>query len=370
MGTQSVEEREAKLAAVHVKLTEAVGALVTGEDWKRALEFAAKFRSRSFSNVLLIYQAHAEAYEEGRVPSPTPTYVAGYKQWQALGHQVRRGEAGYPILAPVIGRYAAASPNDGPGLWRRLGFREKTAPGEILRTKLISTKIAYVWDVSLTDGDAIPEPPTPHLLAGQAPPGLLDGLAKQIVDRGFTVSTVPGAAAIGGANGLTDYRARAVTYRDDVDPASACRTLVHELAHVMLHGPDHLDAVAHRGVAEVEAESVALMIYAAHHMDSSTYSVPYVSTWASQVPGKEPLEVVAATANRVRTTSLTILDRLDTDQIGTGDPPGLDRGSAAGHPGRDLPASDLVPRAVPAVDSKHDDELDVEVAQGLEGASL
>ncbi len=47
MGTQSVEGREAKLAAVHVKLTKAVGALVTGEGWKRALEFAAKFRSRT-----------------------------------------------------------------------------------------------------------------------------------------------------------------------------------------------------------------------------------------------------------------------------------------------------------------------------------
>ncbi|MFJ2300076.1 ArdC family protein [Oerskovia paurometabola] len=370
MGTQSAEEREAKLAAVHAQLAASVGELVTGDDWKRALGFAAKFRSRSFSNVLLIYQAHATAFEQGRVPSPTPTYVAGYKQWQALRHQVRRGEAGYPILAPVIGRYAAVSPNDRPGLWRRLGFRERTAPDEILRTRLISTKVASVWDVSLTDGDPILEPPTPQLLAGQAPPGLLDGLAKQIVDRGFTVSTVLDAAAIGGANGLTDYRALAVTYRDDVDPASACRTLVHELAHVMLHGPDHLDAVAHRGVAEVEAESVALMIYAAHHMDSSTYSVPYVSTWASQVPGMEPLEVVAATANRVRTTSLTILDRLDTNQIGTGDPPGLDRGSAAAHPGRDVPAFDLVPRATPAVDVNHGDELADEVASGLEGASL
>ena len=39
--------REEKLEALHKKLTESVGALVTGEDWKRALEVAAKFRSRS-----------------------------------------------------------------------------------------------------------------------------------------------------------------------------------------------------------------------------------------------------------------------------------------------------------------------------------
>ncbi|MGO1317666.1 MAG: hypothetical protein ACTMIR_11620, partial [Cellulomonadaceae bacterium] len=196
MGTQSAEVREAKLAAVHAQLADSVGALVTGEDWKRALEFAARFRSRSFSNVLLIRKAHGEAFEQGRVPSPTPTHVAGYRQWQALGHQVRRAEAGYPILAPIIARYAAQGPSDVAGQWRRLGFKEKPAPGEVLRTRLAGTKVAYVWDVSLTDGDPIPEPPVPRLLAGQAPPGLLDGLTQQIVDRGFTVHTVPSAAAI------------------------------------------------------------------------------------------------------------------------------------------------------------------------------
>lgn len=96
--------------------------------------------------------------------------------------------------------------------------------------------MAYVWDVSLTDGDPIPAP-VPQLLAGQAPPGLLDGLTQQIVDRGFTVHTAPGAAANGGANGVIDYLARTVTYREDVDPANACRTLGHDLAHVMLHCP-------------------------------------------------------------------------------------------------------------------------------------
>lgn len=40
-----------------------VGALVTGEDWKRALEFSAIFRSRSFSSTILIYTQHEAAYQ-------------------------------------------------------------------------------------------------------------------------------------------------------------------------------------------------------------------------------------------------------------------------------------------------------------------
>ena len=43
-----------------------------------------------------------------------------------------------------------------------------------------------------------------------------------------------------------------------------------------------------RGIGEVEAESVALMIGAAHGMDTSGYTIPYVSTWAARVDAKSP----------------------------------------------------------------------------------
>ena len=79
------EVREAKLDELHKRLTSAVEQLVSGRDWARALAFAARFRSRSFNNTLMIWVAHADAYEQGRVPEPFPSYVAGYKQWQQLG---------------------------------------------------------------------------------------------------------------------------------------------------------------------------------------------------------------------------------------------------------------------------------------------
>ncbi|QNE48349.1 hypothetical protein F1C58_03805 [Glaciihabitans sp. INWT7] len=95
----------------------------------------------------------------------------------------------------------------------------------------------------------------------------------------------------------------------------------------MLHGPDNLDATAHRGIGEVEAESVAMMIGAAHNLDTSSYTIPYVSSWASSVEGKTPAEVVQATGERVRAAAVCILDNLTTAQIGDGDPPGLVRGA-------------------------------------------
>jgi antirestriction protein ArdC len=276
---------------------------------------------------MLIYVQHYKAFEEGRVPEPTPTYVAGFKQWLSLDRHVMKGQTGYAILAPVTARFASSTPENAES-WRRLARGEEPNRGESVRSKLVGVKPAHVWDISQTDGKPIPERPRPTLLQGQAPEGLWEGLAAQIQARGFTMKAVPAAAAIGDANGLTDYVTREVSVRMDMDDAARVKTLAHELGHVMLHRPDNPDASLHRGIAEIEAESVALMIGAAHGLDTTSYTVPYVSSWASSVPGKSAVEVVTATAERVRATAVTVLDSLDTPQLGSGDPPGLHRDAA------------------------------------------
>ena len=321
-------EQDAKLEALHERLTEAVGGLVSGEDWKRAIEFAARFRSRSFNNTLLIYVQHYAAFEKGRVPDPMPTYVAGFKQWLSMGRSVVKGQSGYQILAPVTARFASATP-EVEDSWRRLGRGERPAWGETVRSKLVGLRPAYVFDISQTDGDPVPETKQPTLLQGQAPEGLWDGLVTQVVARGFELRLVSNAQAIGGANGLTDYGSHEVSVRTDMDDAAQVKTLAHELGHVMLHGPDNTDAVMHRGIAEVEAESVALMVGAAHGLATDDYTIPYVASWASSVPGKTPVEVVQSTAERVRGTAVKILDQLETSKVGDGTPPGLDRDALA-----------------------------------------
>ena len=51
--------------------------------------------------------------------------------------------------------------------------------------------------------------------------------------------------------------ARTVAVRENMDPAAQVKTLAHELAHVVMHDPDDDEARQHRGIREVEAESVA-----------------------------------------------------------------------------------------------------------------
>lgn len=336
---QKSTDRNAKLEALHEKLTDAVESLVTGTDWRKAIEFNARFRARSFRNCTLIAVQHAEAHNLGLVPTRVPTYVAGFRQWQSQGRTVSKGQHGYQIFAPVTGRFASGTPSD-PDTWRRLTRGERSQAGETVRTKMIGLRLAYVFDISQTEGDPIPTLPRPIEAEGAAPRGLWDGLVEQVQRRGFELRLVPDSTAIGGADGLTDYTSRQVSVRSDIDDLKRCLALCHELAHSMLHGSENPDAAAdaqqHRGIREVEAESVSLFVAAAHGVDTSTFTVPYISAWATKVPGRSPVEIVQATAERVRTAAVSILDDLDTTQVGNGDPPGLTRDAGTRTTGADL----------------------------------
>lgn len=307
----AVTRTEEKLAELQERLASAVEELVTGDDWRRALEFAAKFRSRSFNNTLLIWMQHAAAHERGLVPDPMPTHVAGFRQWQQLGHQVLKGQHGYAILAPVTGNFATSAPDD-PSSWRRLRRGERPRAGEVVRSRLVGVKPAHVWDVSQTSGPPIPSQQLPQLLRGEAPAGLWQNLERVVKGSGFALSLASDAAAINGANGRTDFLAKTVVVRGDMDAAARVKTLTHELAHIRLHGPEH-EAISHRGIGEVEAESVALMVGAAHGMDTGIYTIPYVASWASAVEGKTVMEVVQDTGERVRRAAAAILDELDPE---------------------------------------------------------
>ena len=62
------------------------------------------------------------------------------------------------------------------------------------------------------------------------------------------------------------------------------------------------EAIAHKGMAEVEAESVAYLVATAHGMHTEDYSLPYIAGWSDGKP-----EMVAATADRVLRTAKLVL---------------------------------------------------------------
>src|SRR5271163_4896483 len=150
------ERAAAKVAAAQEVLAAEVASLVTGEDWRKFLDFQAQLHDYSANNVMLIFAQHGRAYEEGRVPDPTPTYIAGFETWRALGRSVERGQHGYAILAPMRGTRREA--RDGEGNVRALarGDRPDAGETEIKRRVLRGFTVATVFDASQTSGKALP----------------------------------------------------------------------------------------------------------------------------------------------------------------------------------------------------------------------
>src|SRR5258708_38480066 len=97
----------------------------------RYLAAMAKFRAYSFLNVLLILKQ-----------SPNAGRVAGYRTWQSFGRQVKQGEKGIMILAPM--------------------FRKRTENADESSTTEESRRLAgfravYVWDEQQTTGKELPQ---------------------------------------------------------------------------------------------------------------------------------------------------------------------------------------------------------------------
>jgi antirestriction protein ArdC len=261
-----------------------VESLTSGEDWGRYLAVASRFHRYSFLNTLAIL-----------VQRPDATRVAGYQRWRSLGRQVRRGEYGIRILAPLA--YRVAADPDGSGT-----VEETTGERRVLR----GFRVATVFDISQTDGDALPSPPV-RVLDGDAPAALRADLVALIEAEGFgySLGPLPGHP---GALGVTDYDARHVTVRPDLAPAQHAKTTAHELAHVLLHGPGRTES---RVMAEIEAESVAYVVCSAAGVDADAYSFGYVAAWSAG-----DLAAVRATGERVLACARQVLDRLGLDALG------------------------------------------------------
>lgn len=271
-----------RLAAIHAQLLDQVERLTTSAAWRATLTVAARFHNYSPNNVLLI-----------AAQRPDATRIAGYRAWTQLGRQVRKGEHGISILAPVLRR---TDPNAAARNGTTPSAQSPSKDGALPRV-LAGFRVTHVFDISQTDGPDLPGV-QPALLDGASPLGLWSDLFDQVEAAGYTVDY----ADLGEANGRTDFTDHTVVLHTSRSGAQLTKTLAHELAHISMHAPDVRPDGMTRDTAEVEAESVAYVVTAAHGLFADDYSVPYLTGWAGG-----DVERIASSATRVLATSRTIL---------------------------------------------------------------
>jgi antirestriction protein ArdC len=244
------------------------------------LKVASKFHRYSFNNHLMIY-----------CQRPDATLVAGFRKWQQLGRNVRKGEKGLAILAPC--KYRAK-------------IEDEDGDEQVVQS-VRGFRIVYVFDISQTEGEPLEalDAVSPELLCGGSPDGLWEALVAQANAAGFEVVRKSRLSE----NGYCDFGTREIGIRPDADDLQAVKTLVHELAHALLHGGD---LIGDRSRQEIEVESVAFIVLDALGMNSDSYSFPYVARWTGG-----DVQVIAETGARVVSCAKSILDQLETADLTT-----------------------------------------------------
>ena len=257
----------------HDQLISGVEALTTSDQWLAYLGVAAKFTRYSANNTFLIMMQRPDA-----------TRVAGFHTWKSLGRSVKKGAKGIAILCPCV---------------RRTTVEDADSGETSTHSRVAGFRVGYV-DLP-DDGLNVVHP------VGVAPDGMWDTLVQRVERAGFTVRFGPDHdESLGSAWGRTHYGDRSVTVKSTADPAGACKTLAHELAHVLLH--EHR-LYEHRGTVEVEAESVAYVVSAAWGLDTSSYSTGYLTAWSGG-----DVAAVTATATKVLACARTILESTESGE--------------------------------------------------------
>ena len=272
-----------KVKEYHKRLVEGVKKVLESESFAEFMRFSARFHRYSFANTLLIW-----------LQRPQATRVAGIKTWNSLGRYVKKGERGIVIFAPLIKKekkpVATMLGNAETGVGTVAGTEdevEKELAGlneveeqEVMEVeRLVGFRAVHVWDIEQTEGKPLPE------LKTETP--VMDGDPKVLFDRIIKASPVPVEfrELKGKANGYYMARDRKIILAVGLKTEQKVKTLLHELAHHLIHSglSDAELAGIDRHTEEVIAEGAAFIASAHFGLDSSGYSFPYVAAWSQDV---------------------------------------------------------------------------------------
>jgi antirestriction protein ArdC len=256
------------------RLEEATRALMDSDGFKAWLETRSKFHAYSLGNQLLI------AFQ-----NPEATQVAGYKTWQKLGRQVRKGEKGLKILAPCTYPVAKLMKDDGTEetIRQARGFRAVS-----------------VFDISQTDGEALPTIPR-ESLTGDSHAGYLASLEQYAAELGYSVTY----ADTGIKGGWCNPETKEIVVSDAKAKNGQVRTLIHEIAHA--HGVDYQQYT--RSQAEVIVESVAYIVASGLGLDLSGETLAYVAGWG----GDDDLKALKTFASTIDQIASKIEEAISAD---------------------------------------------------------
>jgi antirestriction protein ArdC len=242
------------------------------------LRTMGRFHNYSFGNVMAIARQ-----------KPDATRVAGFRNWIELGRHVKKGEKGIAILAPLIGKRRSQD----------AGEQESPAGDSEQPERIVyGFRGVYVFDISQTDGDPLPEFTKASGDAGDT----LDRLTRFAESQGIMVEIVSDGS-LGSAEGAS-YGGK-IKLADGRTQAETVTTLIHELGHEILEHKKRRQEVS-KVRRELEAEAVSFVVGSAIGLEMNTSSADYIRMYEGDA------DMLAESLESVSKASGMILDAITT----------------------------------------------------------
>lgn len=253
----------------------------------------------------------------------TAAHFAGFNQWMNdHGRHVKEGETGYKILAPVTG-WKCSECGYGKGYHPGNDWMDCEYAGEdpdemdidyeesndwrhgVLFFKAV-TVFAYEQTAALDDADE-DEVFTPMDTEATGDATDLLPAVKQTAEGEYDlVVEIQAPENYRGRNGSMGYTRLEghVNVLDRENEADKTRTLIHEIAHELIHGDD-TDEDVDREKREVEAECVAYAVSRYFGLDADG-SALYVGRWNG-----EDKDALKGRMRRVRKTAADLIEAIE-----------------------------------------------------------
>ncbi|PGO61518.1 hypothetical protein CN981_06690 [Priestia megaterium] len=244
----------------------------SAEELKDYLSFMGKFYQYSMSNTALIQEQFFGAQA-----------VGSFKFWKDKGFSVDKGEKGIKILVPnkMVPKF-----KDEKGKWKSIN---KATPQE---KKLIQEgkkevtqgrlyfSVGHVFDVSQTNAKAsdLPKIFPNRWLEGNIEDYKALYKGMEAIAEKNCISIIAPKEELGSAKGVSYTLTKEVALNPRNSEKQNVKTLLHELTHAKLHTKDtYLNYTASE--KEFQAEMTAYTVSSYFGIDTSEYSLDYLSNW-------------------------------------------------------------------------------------------
>jgi hypothetical protein len=252
-----------KIESFIKELADAVQGEATSGKVAEYLNFKKRFRKYSFNNSILIF-----------IQNPKSTYVAGFGAWKKMGVSVNKGAKAIWIYAPITKKDEELKPNDDGSEGKELTDRTR-----------MYFRAVPVFDIADTNAEEKGiKPQSPDWHDPNTPSETADRIYEYVLefckDKQIKVTH---SDAKGGEMGWAsgDH----INLTSNVSGLNRLSTLVHEIAHSLLHfkdssvffGDEYTSKLTHEQ-AELQAEAVAYTVLRNYDLPVK-HSATYLALW-------------------------------------------------------------------------------------------